>query len=165
MGRGSALDATPSTQTLVSIAMHSPRFSPSRRTFLKQTAIVGVAVGFPAVLRAARPNSMVQVAVVGTEGQGYSDLQNVSTHPKAKFVGFCDVDTARFERADKIAPNIPHFQDFRAMYEKLGDQIDAVMVAIPDHMHALVAIEAMRRGKHVYCQKPLAQTVWESRQM
>src|SRR4051812_33303041 len=147
------------------MATHSSRFSSSRRTFLKQTAIVGAAVGFPAVLRAARPNSMVQVAVVGTEGQGYSDLQNVSTHPKAKFVGFCDVDTARFARADQVAANVPHFQNFRAMYEKLGDQIDAVMVAIPDHMHALVAIEAMKRGKHVYCQKPLAQTVWESRQM
>ncbi len=122
-------------------------------------------MAFPAVLRSARPNSRVQVAVVGVDGQGYSDLHNVSSHAQAKFVGFCDVDTNRFVRADAAVPGVPHFQDFRAMYEKLGDTIDAVMVAIPDHMHALVAIEAMKRGKHVYCQKPLAQTVWESRQM
>src|SRR3954462_6421795 len=87
--------------------MDTPHVSASRRTFLKQTAIAGAALSFPAVMRAARPNSMVQVAVVGTEGQGYSDLQNVSTHAKAKFVGFCDVDTARFDRADKIAANVP----------------------------------------------------------
>jgi predicted dehydrogenase len=145
--------------------MNPTPLSLSRRSFLKRSAIAGAVVSFPAVLRAARPNSRVQVAVVGVDGQGYSDLQNVSTHAKAKFVGFCDVDTARFSRADKIAPGVPHFQDFRAMYEKLGDTVDAVVVAIPDHMHALVAIEAMKRGKHVYCQKPLAQTVWESRQM
>ena len=139
--------------------------SSTRRTFLKQTALAGAAIGFPAVLRAASPNSRVQVAAVGVDGQGYSDLHNVASHAKVKFMGFCDVDLNRFARADALVPSVPHFQDFRAMYEKLGDTIDAVMVAIPDHMHALVAIEAMKRGKHVYCQKPLAQTVWESRQM
>src|SRR3954470_17355147 len=97
--------------------------SHSRRTFLKQTAVAGVALGFPAVLRAARPSSRVQVAVVGVDGQGYSDLQNVSTHAKAKFVGFCDVDTTRFARADKLVPGVPHFQDFRLMFEKLGDSV------------------------------------------
>ncbi len=122
-------------------------------------------VGFPAVLRAADPNSRVQLAAVGVDGQGLSDIRRLATHARVSFVGLCDVDTQRFAGADAVAPGVPHFRDFRAMFEQLGDKIDAVCVAIPDHMHALAAIEAMKRGKHVYCQKPLAQTVWESRQM
>lgn len=122
-------------------------------------------VAFPAVLRAANPNSRVNVAAIGVEGQGYSDLHNVASHANVKFVGLCDVDTTRFARADAVVPGVPHFQDFRVMLDKLGDTVDAIIVAIPDHMHAFAAIEAMKRGKHVYCQKPLAQTVWESRQM
>ncbi len=139
----------------------------TRRTFLKHSALAAsaAAVSFPAVLRAANPNSRVQVAAIGADGQGFSDLHNISKHAQAAFVGFCDVDTARFKRADAAVPGVPHFRDFREMLAQLGDKVDAVCVAIPDHMHALAAIEAMKRGKHVYCQKPLAQTVWEARQM
>lgn len=139
----------------------------TRRTFLKQTAVAAgaVAVGFPAVLRAANPNSKVQIAAVGVDGQGFSDLRQLAAHPQVAYAGFCDVDTQRFARADERVPGVPHFQDFRVMFDQLGDKFDAVSIAIPDHMHALVAIEAMKRGKHVYCQKPLAQTVWEARQM
>lgn len=137
----------------------------TRRRFLERTAIASAALSFPAVLRAASPNSRVQVAAIGADGQGYSDLHNVASHAKAKFVGFCDVDLNRFARADKAVPGVPHFQDFRVMLEQLGNTVDAVIVSTPDHMHALIAIEAMKRGKHVYCQKPLAHNVWESRQM
>ncbi|MBL9212068.1 MAG: Gfo/Idh/MocA family oxidoreductase [Opitutaceae bacterium] len=137
----------------------------TRRRFLERTALAGAALTFPAVLRSASPNGRVQVAAIGVDGQGYSDLHNVSSHAKAKFVGFCDVDLNRFARADKAVPGVPHFQDFRVMLEKLGNTVDAVIVSTPDHMHALIAIEAMKRGKHVYCQKPLAHNVWESRQM
>jgi predicted dehydrogenase len=141
----------------------SPRVT--RRSFLQHSALAGAALAFPAVLRSASPNSRVQVAAIGVDGQGYSDLHNVASHAKAKFVGFCDVDLNRFARADKAVPGVPHFQDFRVMLEKLGNTVDAVIVSTPDHMHALIAIEAMKRGKHVYCQKPLAHNVWESRQM
>jgi predicted dehydrogenase len=152
---------------------HSPRpLAPrraypefSRRTFLKQTTVAGAALGVPALLRAANLNSRVQVAAVGVTGQGYSDLHNVSTHAAAKFVGFCDVDSRNFTKVDTEFPGVPHFADFRVMFEKLGDTFDAVTVGIPDHMHALVGIEAMKRGKHVYCEKPLAHTVWEIRQL
>jgi predicted dehydrogenase len=60
---------------------------------------------------------------------------------------------------------VPHFRDYREMLTKLGDKVDAVLVDTPDHMHAPVAVAAMQMGKHVYCQKPLAHTVWECRQM
>jgi predicted dehydrogenase len=122
-------------------------------------------LGFPAVLRAANPNSRVQVAAIGVEGMGHTDVHNIAGHAKVKYVAFCDIDSRNFARVDKIAPGTPHFADFREMLEKLGDTVDAVNVATPDHMHALPAVLAMRRGKHVYCQKPLAHTVWECRQM
>jgi predicted dehydrogenase len=103
--------------------------------------------------------------VVGANGQGLSDLTNIGSHKAVQFVGFCDVDTARLDKADEKFPGVAHFQDFREMFAKLGDGFDAVLVAIPDHMHAFVALDAMRRGKHVYCEKPLTHTVWEARQM
>ncbi|MBI5767418.1 MAG: Gfo/Idh/MocA family oxidoreductase [Verrucomicrobia bacterium] len=143
----------------------SPSARLSRRTFLQRTTLAGAALGFPAVLRAANPNGKVQVAALGLTGQGFSDLHNVGSHAAVRFVGFCDVDSANFKRADTEFPGVPHFADFRAMLEQLGDTVDAITVGIPDHMHALASIEAMRRGKHVYCEKPLAHTVWEIRQM
>ncbi|HUR59257.1 MAG TPA: Gfo/Idh/MocA family oxidoreductase [Opitutaceae bacterium] len=137
----------------------------SRRTFLKQSAIAGAALGFPAVLRASNLNGRVQVAAIGVDGRGHADIHSLSSHEKMKFVGFCDIDSRVFGKVDEIAPGTPHFSDFRQMYEKLGDTLDAVCVATPDHMHALPAIMAMQRGKHVYCEKPLGHTVWECRQM
>ena len=135
----------------------------SRRTFLKTTT--AATLGFPAILRAANLNSNLQVAVVGCNGQGFSDLTEIGSHARVKFTGFCDVDTARFDKADAKFPGVAHFQDFREMFAKLGDTFDAVQVSTPDHMHAFIALDAMRRGKHVYCQKPLTHTVWEARQM
>lgn len=135
----------------------------TRRIFLKTTT--ATVLGFPAILRAANLNSNLQIAAVGCDGKGLSDITEVGSHPKAKYVGFCDVDTKRFAKADAKFSDVPHFQDFREMYAKLGDTCDAVIVSTPDHMHAPIALDAMRRGKHVYCQKPLTHTVWEARQM
>jgi predicted dehydrogenase len=75
------------------------------------------------------------------------------------------VDANRFDKADAEFPGVKHFSDYREMFSTLGDGFDAVTVGIPDHMHAPVAVAAMQKGKHVYCQKPLAHTVWEARQM
>jgi predicted dehydrogenase len=94
-----------------------------------------------------------------------SDLNQIGSHAKVKFAGFCDVDNARFDEALKKFPGVPTFGDWREMFSKLGDTFDAVQVSTPDHWHALIALDAMKRGKHVYCQKPLTHTVWEARQM
>ncbi len=139
--------------------------SPSRRSFLKQSALGAAAVAFPAVVRSASPNSQLQVASIGADGMAFSDIKNIGSHAKVRYIGFCDIDSTRFAKADAAHPGVPHFADFREMLASLGDKVDAVNVGTPDHMHAKAAIEAMRRGKHVYCQKPLAHTVWESRQM
>ncbi len=144
----------------------SPHATTTRRRFLKSA---GAAISAPFVLPSgsySKPlNSMLQVAMVGADGMAYGDMKQIGSHEKAKFVGFCDIDSDRFAKADKDFPGVPHFADYVAMYEKLGDTLDAVCVAIPDHSHARASIEAMKRGKHVYCQKPLAHTVWECRQM
>ena len=137
----------------------------TRRAFLQSTAAAASALAFPSIARSANANGSVQVAVIGSKGQGFSDLSQIGSHAKVKFVGFCDVDTSRFDEADKKFPGVPHFQDYREMFAKIGDTIDAVQVSTPDHWHAPISLEAMRRGTHVYCQKPLTHTVWEARQM
>ena len=137
----------------------------TRRSFIHRTTAATAALSFPAILRAANPNSNLQIVAVGCSGKGLSDIAESGSHPKAKFVAFCDVDTERFREADKKFPGTPHYQDWREMFGKLSDTFDAVTVSTPDHWHAPVAMAAMRLGKHVYCQKPLAHTVWEVRQM
>ena len=137
----------------------------SRRTFIQSSSAAAAAFGFPAVLRSANPNSVLRIAVVGANGQGLSDLNQLGAHTKVEFAGFCDVDSSRLASAATKFPAVPQFQDAREMFAKLGDAFDAVQVSVPDHMHAFISLEAMRRGKHVYCQKPLTHTVWEARQM
>ena len=135
----------------------------TRRSFLKKSA-AGI-LAFPAVLRSQNPNSNVQIVGVGCDGKGLSDLKEVGSHARAKYVGFCDVDASRFAKIDQLFPGVEHHADFRQMFSKRGGSFDAVVVSTPDHMHAAIAMEAMRLGKHVYCQKPLTHTVWEARQM
>src|SRR5688572_14305344 len=101
----------------------------SRRTFLQHTAAAATALGFPAIVRAANLNSRVQLAAIGVDGMGYTDLHNFSGHEKVRYLGFCDIDTTHFARADKLVPGVPHFADFRVMLEQLRDTIDAVNVA------------------------------------
>lgn len=137
----------------------------TRRTFLTNSAASAAIAGFPAILRAANPNSMLQVASIGAAGMAWSDVKSTCDHPKVKYVAFCDVDTSHFAAADKEFPSTDRFQDYREMLAKLGDKIDAVNIGIPDHMHAKAAMDAMNAGKHVYLQKPLTHTVWESRQL
>jgi predicted dehydrogenase len=136
-----------------------------RRSFLRNSSLAAAAVAFPAVVKSANPNSKLQVASVGANGMALSDIKNIASHASVQYVAFSDVDTTRFDRVDKDFPGVQHFQDYREMLAKLGDKIDAVNVGTPDHTHAKASIDAMRLGKHVYCQKPLAHTVWECRQM
>ncbi len=80
-------------------------------------------------------------------------------------VALCDVDWKLAEKAFGEYPEAKRYKDYRVMLEEMGDEIDAVMIATPDHTHACIAMEAMRRGKHVYVQKPMARTVYEARIM
>jgi len=103
----------------------------------------------------------LNVASVGCGGQGGVDLNNAAL--TENIVALCDVDEARsaanFRKFEKAAK----YKDFRVMLDKEGKNIDAVTIGIPDFMHATVALACMQRGKHVYLEKPLTRTVWESR--
>ena len=133
----------------------------TRRRFLGQMALATLAV--PALVRARNLNSKLQVVSVGCDGKGLDDIHEIGSHPKLAYVGFCDVDARRMERALKRFPGTATFADVRAMYGRLGTGFDAAVVSTPDHMHALPALQAMRLGKHVYLQKPLAHSVAEAR--
>ncbi len=143
--------------------VQSPRCS--RRSFLQTTVALSASFAAPAFVRGRNLNSKLQIAGIGADGKGWSDIREVGSHPQASFVAFCDVDVARTTKVRQYVPDAPIYQDYRIMLEELGDKIDAVTVSTPDHTHAKISIDAMNLGKHVYCQKPLTRTVWEARQM
>ncbi|HEV2696111.1 MAG TPA: Gfo/Idh/MocA family oxidoreductase, partial [Verrucomicrobiae bacterium] len=134
----------------------------NRRNFLKTTTLAGGAVvfGVPTLLRAANLNSKVNIASIGAMGKGQSDTDHCSSE---NIVALCDVDADRCAKQRAKYPDAKFYQDYRKMFDEMGKGIDAVTVSTPDHMHAIVASLAMSLGKHVYCQKPLVQTIYEAR--
>lgn len=139
--------------------------SSNRRQFLKKSGLLaGGALGMPGLVRGQNLNSKVQVAAIGVGGKGGSNIQSVAACG-AEFVGLCDVDSRTLASAAKKFPEAAKYADFREMLTKMGDKIDAVIVSTPDHVHGVAGIMAMQMGKHLYCEKPLTQTVWESRMM
>ena len=137
----------------------------NRRQFITHTAAAS-SLAFPFVSRAqGSPNAALQHAAIGVASQGASDLRALYDHPKFKLAAICDVDTERLAKAAAKYPEARTYTDWRELLEKEGDKIDSVNVAVPDHMHAAISLSAMRRGKHVYCEKPLTHEVAEARQM
>ena len=106
----------------------------------------------------------MRVAVIGVGGRGMNDLEAVAASPGASIVALCDCDERQAVAAIKAFPQAARFTDWRRLLDR-RDDFDAVVVATPDHNHAIVSIEAMRRGKHVYCEKPLAHSIFEAREM
>lgn len=134
----------------------------TRRKFLS-TAVVftGGALIAPAFCsRVLGANERLNVAGVGVGGKGESDVENCKGE---NVVCLCDVDDENAASSYKRFPDAKRFKDFRKMLDEEGSRIDAVTVSTPDHLHATVALAAMRLGKHVYCQKPLTRTVREAR--
>ena len=137
----------------------------SRRKFLKGAAALSAPSFLPGILRGEAPNSKLNHAAVGCDGQSWSDLQAIASHGSVNVVALCDVDTARMTKAAEKFPNARKYQDWREMLEAEGDKLDSVHVAVPDHMHAPISMAAMEKGKHVYCEKPLTHEVDEARKM
>lgn len=137
----------------------------TRREFLRNTGLTtGTVLGFPAIVSGQNLNSKIRVGCIGVGGKGDSDSTD-SAREGGEVVAICDVDLNALNRKAKQFPKAAKYQDFRKMLEKLENQIDAVTVSTPDHCHGVAGIMAMQMGKHVYVQKPLTQTVWESRVM
>ena len=142
----------------------------TRRHFFYGSLLAGAlpAAGFgsTASLKAAgykSPNEKLNFAAIGSGGQGASNIRAAS--PTENIVALADVDDRRAAETFKAFPNAPTYRDFRKMLDKESKNIDAVIVATPDHMHATAAMWCMERNKHVYVQKPLVRTIWEARQM
>jgi predicted dehydrogenase len=141
----------------------------TRRHFFYGTLLAGVvpAAGFGSVaslksLGYKSPNEKLNIAAIGAGGKGASDITGCLPE---NIVAFADPDDKSAERTFQRFPNVPKYKDFRRMLDKEGKNIDAVIVATPDHMHGMASMWAMERGKHVYCQKPLTRTVWEAREL
>lgn len=139
----------------------------SRRKFLGVTATSAAVFNFfPSHVLglggATSANEKLNIAGIGVSGQGAGDLGQVASE---NIVALCDVDWAHAAGTFKRYPKAKQYKDYRQMLEAEEKNIDAVIVATPDHHHACASMLAMKMGKHVYCEKPLTHSVWEARQM
>jgi predicted dehydrogenase len=134
----------------------------SRRRFLQSVA-AAAAVG-PFLSIPSRANgATLGHASIGAAGQALSDLNAFAKHPAFELVAVADVDLCRMEPLQRRFPKVRVYQDWRELLRKERAHIDSVNVSLPDHMHCVVALEAMKRGKAVYVQKPLCNTLRETR--
>ena len=139
-----------------------PHTSITRRKFLHTVAATTAVAPFLSIeARTAAP--MLRHASIGASGQAFSDLLSFAKHPAFDLVAVADVDLARFERVQQRFPKVRVYQDWRELLKKEHRNIDSVNVSTPDHMHCLVAMESLKRGKPVYVQKPLCTTLRETR--
>lgn len=137
----------------------------TRRRMLKRASLAGVglvASQSRAGTEDLSPNNKLNIAFVGAGGQAAFSLNKLTNE---NIVALCDVDARRASKAFQEHPRASRYQDFRKMLDEMHQQIDAVVVSTPDHLHAPAAIRAMRLGKHVYCEKPLTWSIEESRLM
>ena len=138
----------------------------SRRNFLKTgaAAALGLAVVPSTVLGKkfgyTAPSDKLNILGVGIGGRGAADLHEMESQ---NIIGLCDVDWKYADHVFKRYPAAKKYNDYRRMYDELLKSADAVMVATADHTHAIIAAEAMTAGKHVYVEKPLTHSVYESR--
>ncbi|MCX6634617.1 MAG: Gfo/Idh/MocA family oxidoreductase, partial [Acidobacteria bacterium] len=107
------------------------------------------------------PSDKLNIAGVGVGGMGANYLSNMETE---NIVALCDVDQVVAAKTFSKYPDARRYRDFRVMLEK-DKGIDAVVIGTPDHTHAVVAMAAMRLGKHVYCAKPMTRTIHEARML
>jgi len=139
----------------------------SRRTFLGTTATAAAAFtiipshAMGSVLGHKAPSDKLNIAVVGIGGQGNANIRGVEA--TENIVALCDVDWKYSKPVLDRFPQAKKYKDYRKMYNEMSKEIDAVIVATADHTHCLIAAEAMTLGKHVFVQKPLTHSVYESR--
>ncbi len=138
----------------------------SRRELLGSAAAVAAFTIVPRHVLAnsgqPAPSDKLNIAAIGIGGQGSSDIENVSSE---NIYALCDVDETRAAATFESYPDAKRYKDYRVMLEREQNNIDAVVIATPDHHHAPAAIRAMKYGKHVYVEKPMAHTIFECREM
>ncbi len=137
----------------------------SRRSFIAATAATGLFSIVPRhVLGGPKhtpPSEKLNIAGIGIGGMGASNIRNCAHE---NIIALCDVDHAYAAQTLAAYPQAKRYKDYRVMLKKEKD-IDAVVIATPDHTHAVICMAAMQMGKHVFCQKPLAHDIYESRML
>jgi predicted dehydrogenase len=148
--------------------MHNTSFVPrplTRRQFLRCSAIAaGVATFAGPALARPRPRRLspgdkLNLAIIGAGGRGAANLSEVKSE---NIVALCDVNEENLNAAAAKHPQARKYVDFHKLYDESKD-IDAVVVSTTEHTHAFAVLPALKLGKHVYCEKPLAHTVWQAR--
>jgi len=138
----------------------------SRRDFMGAAAATAAFTVVPRHVLGGRgrtaPSDKLNVACIGVGGMGASDVNKMSAE---NIVALCDVDWKHAAKTFEQHPNAKKYRDFRKMLDAEGDRIDAVTVSTPDNLHAVAAMAAIKRRKHVYCQKPLAHDIYEVRRL
>lgn len=138
----------------------------TRRGFLRQTlATAAVAPWLSSTLCRAQPSETIRHASFGANGMAWADLTEIASHPHVKLVCVAEVDEARAKNVREKFPGCKVYQDWRVMLDKEAKNLDSANVSTPDHMHAPMAMSAMQRGLHVYCQKPLSHDIYEARRL
>ena len=153
----------------------------TRRGFLKRSAALAAGAAFPTVLPSRvfgkqAPSNRINIGMIGIGAQGRGHFGGVTNHPDLQLIGVCDVDGGRMKHYVEAAEKkygakagtgdykgIKGYKDFRELLA--NPDLDAVVIATPNHWHSIIAVAACRAGKDVYCEKPLADTVYESRMM
>ncbi len=149
----------------------------SRRDFLKRTtaaaAVASIAAPHAKAAQHESNGKKLRIAVVGLGNRGRAHVEG---YAHEKLAAFCDVDTRKesnlpytwYQTANAVLekyPDVPLFKDYRVMLKEMGDEIDAVSIVTPDHMHYPIAKACIEAGKHVLVEKPLTHTVWEAREL
>jgi predicted dehydrogenase len=137
----------------------------SRRDFIKGSLGAAALMAVPSSVLGkshghVAPSDKLNIAGIGIGGVGRRNLKNMSTE---NIVALCDVDWTYADKTFKDYPNAILYKDWRKMFDEIGNSIDAVLVATPDHNHAVITATAMTLGKHAYTQKPLTHSVYEAR--
>lgn len=137
----------------------SPLFS--RRHFLATSAAGTIATQFLThpIFGQEAPSNQLKIAGIGIGGMGRPNIRNCKGE---NVVALCDVDPQYAQKTRDEHPGAKWYTDYRELFENEKD-LDGVVVATPDHTHAVIAMEAIRRGLHVYCQKPLTHSIHEAR--
>lgn len=139
----------------------------NRRRFLSTSALAGAFAITPSFSRAASVNGDLRVCVIGFHGRGKDLAAELINCKSAKLVALCDVDSEVLDsfatELDKQGLKVAKFTDYRKVCE--AKDIDAVIIATPNHLHTLIATTAAANGKHAYVEKPVSHNIWEGRQL
>ncbi len=137
----------------------------ARRQFIKKTSLTAASlcfVGSRASFAKGSPNGKLDVGFIGVANRAGEDLNEVAKlTDSVNVAAICDIDDNFLAKAKEKYPGAKTYNDFRHLLDQKG--LDAIVVGIPDHTHAVAAVAALRSGRHVYCEKPLTRTISETR--